>query len=75
MNMPFFNYRGIKMKITPETKLTDIMADPAVSDVFKKYSFMCPSCKGMVQDTVAHVIINNGLDSDSFLKELNDSIK
>ncbi|MBP7902313.1 MAG: disulfide oxidoreductase [Spirochaetes bacterium] len=63
------------MKITPETKLTDIIADPAVSDVFKKYSFMCPSCKGMVQDTVAHVIINNGLDSDSFLKELNDSRK
>ena len=63
------------MKITPETKLTDIIAHPAVSDVFKKYSFMCSSCKGMVQDTVAHVIVNNGLDSDSFLKELNDSIK
>jgi len=29
----------------------------------------------MVQDTVAHVIVNNGLDSVSFLKELNDSIK
>ena len=63
------------MKITPETKLTDIIADPAVSDVFKKYSFMCPSCKGMVKDTVAHVIVNNGLDSVSFLKELNDSRK
>jgi hypothetical protein len=51
------------------------MANPAVSEIFRKYSFMCPSCKGMVQDTVAHVIVNNGLDSVSFLKELNDSIK
>ncbi len=71
----FFLIAEEKMKITAETKLIDIMADPAVSEVFRKYSFMCPSCKGMVQDTVAHVIVNNGLDSVSFLKELNDSIK
>lgn len=58
--------------ITLQTRVIDALkASPAIRNVFGNYGLECPGCKGSQEDTIAHVIKNNGLDGDAFLRDLN----
>ena len=60
------------MIIDENTSLRDILDKKGISAVFKKYGLYCLSCKGMVQDRVRNVIMNNGLNAPSFIADLNN---
>ena len=60
------------MKFTKNSKVNDVLkGSPAAKKVFDKYNLDCPQCKGSIEDSIYKVAENNGLDLDSFLKELN----
>ena len=42
-----------------------------VADIFKKHNLYCLSCKGMIEDTIEKVALNNGIELQPFLDELN----
>ncbi len=43
------------------------------ASVFKSYNLICPSCKGVEQDTLEKIIINNGLDPKKFLEKIREA--
>ena len=43
------------------------------ASVFKSYNLKCPSCKGVEQDTIGQIIINNGLDPKKFMEKLKEA--
>lgn len=62
------------MEITPKTRLRDVLKEcSAARDVLEKYNLNCMGCHGLAQDSLNHVIINNGLNPEEFLKELQDA--
>ncbi|MFW5770745.1 MAG: DUF1858 domain-containing protein [Spirochaetota bacterium] len=64
------------MKIDENTKIKEIISgNSTVAAVFKKHNLDCLACRGLEQDTVKQVAINNGLDVNDFLKELNEASK
>lgn len=61
----------VEMEITNATKLTELFKNcPKTVELFKKYDLKCQSCKGIVQDTVRNVVVNNGLDEKKFMEEI-----
>lgn len=63
------------MQITLQTKVLDALKmSKEVKKIFNKYELSCPECKGISQDTIQKVIINNGLDSKKFLNDLNGAL-
>jgi len=64
------------MKINENTKIKEIISgNSTVAGVFKKHNLDCLACRGLEQDTVKQVAVNNGLDLNVFLKELNEALK
>ncbi len=63
------------MKITYETPVTEVLSlSPKIKEVFQQYGLECFGCHGSNQDRVRHVVQNNGLDGEAFIKDLNDSL-
>jgi hypothetical protein len=61
----------VEMEITKTTKLNDLFQKcPEILNLFKKYNLKCGSCKGIAEDTVRNVIVNNGLDEKKFIEEI-----
>jgi hybrid cluster-associated redox disulfide protein len=64
------------MKISESTPVTEALShSPNIKDVFIKYGLTCFECYGSTQDTIKHVINNNGLDKENFLNDLNASLE
>jgi hypothetical protein len=62
--------------ITGDIHVSDLFSnDPGLMKVFVQYGLQCPSCKGIEQDTIARVAVNNGLNLDEFLLALNKAGK
>ena len=64
------------MKITGDTIVKDVITgNTEITKVFKKHNLDCLSCRGIEQDTLRIVAVNNGLDLEEFLKELKEAAK
>lgn len=64
------------MKITKNTTVQEVLKKSRdVLEVFRKHRLYCPGCKGSSQDTIEIVALENNIDLESFLKELNESLK
>lgn len=60
------------MKINSDTKVNEALKmSKEVRKVFSDYKLVCPSCKGMVQDSIKKVAVNNGLELNKFIEDLN----
>ena len=58
--------------ITGDLHVSDLFEqNPDLMKVFEKYGLHCPSCRGIEQDTLSRVAVNNGLNLDEFLVTLN----
>ena len=42
--------------------------------VFEDYRLYCPSCKGVIEETIEKIAVTNGLNIKEFLKELNAAL-
>jgi len=63
--------RGDPM-ITGDNHVSDLFEkNPDQMKVFVQFGLHCPSCRGIEQDTIARVAVNNGLNLDEFLAALN----
>lgn len=61
----------MKMHISEKTTVAEILKNyKSTASIFKNYNLNCPSCRGIEQDTLEKVIINNGLDPQKFMKEI-----
>ncbi len=64
------------MKITKNTTVQEALKKSRnVLEVFRKHHLYCPGCKGSAQDTIEIVALENNIDLESFLQELNESLK
>ncbi len=64
------------MKITKNTTVQEALKKSReVLEVFRKYHLYCPGCKGSSQDTIEIVALENNIDLETFLQELNESLK
>jgi len=62
--------------ITGDIRVSDLFSNnPGLMKVFEQYGLKCPACKGVEQDTLARVAVNNGIDLDEFLQALNKAGK
>ncbi|HNR87429.1 MAG TPA: disulfide oxidoreductase [Spirochaetota bacterium] len=60
------------MKIKETTTVEEaIKKGPRVVEVFQQYRLDCPSCRGLKEDTIRIVAVNNGLDLKKLLDDLN----
>ena len=58
--------------IEQTTKLTELFKkNKKAADIFRELGLSCESCKGIVEDTVEKVAVNNGLDVKELLSRLN----
>lgn len=67
------------MKITKDTKLSEIIGKPGAEGILKKHSFPCVSCPfakmEMEQLKLGEVCEAYGVDAEKLLKELNEKLK
>jgi hypothetical protein len=64
----------IDMQITEKLIASEVLKKyKNTASVFKSYNLNCTSCKGVEQDTLEKIIINNGLDPQKFMKEIKDA--
>jgi hypothetical protein len=54
------------------TKLTELFKkNKKTAEIFRELGLSCEFCKGISEDTVEKVAINNGLELKKFLSRLN----
>ncbi len=64
------------MKITKNTTVQEALKKShSVLAIFRTHHLYCPGCKGSSQDTIEIVARENNLDLESFLHELNETLK
>lgn len=62
-------------KILPESRIGDLMRKyPGAIPVFLRHRMVCVGCWMAKFDTVADAVWNYGLDMETFLWELNQSV-
>ncbi len=63
------------MEINENMNAAEALKVKGVADVFRKYDLYCLKCKGIVQETIEKVCYNRNIDKETFLNELNKSVK
>jgi Zn-finger nucleic acid-binding protein len=64
----------IKMQISEKTIASEVLKKyKNTASVFNSYNLNCPSCRGVEQDTLEKIIINNGLDPQKFMEEIREA--
>jgi hybrid cluster-associated redox disulfide protein len=58
--------------IEKTTKLTELFKkNKKAAEIFRELGLSCVSCKGISEDTVEKVAVNNGLEINELLSRLN----
>ncbi len=64
------------MEINEHTRLSDLLdRSPALAKVFKKHGLHCLSCRGIAEETVGKIAVNNGLSPGDLVRELNKAME
>jgi hypothetical protein len=64
------------MKITKNTRALDaIRMSKKIIRVFEGFGLYCPMCKGVAEETIEKIAVNNGLELKKLLKELNSALE
>jgi hypothetical protein len=64
------------MKITKNTRALDaIRMSKKIIKVFEDFGLYCPTCKGVGEETIEKIAVNNGLELKKLLKELNSALE